>query len=75
MTCKKCGSEWLDVLDTRPAWGGIRRRRRVCAKCGERMTTYEGTKEELAAAIFKLYKKQIAGSILETIENISLEDR
>lgn len=38
--CPLCGWYASDVLDSRPVLGAIRRRRK-CAACGARFTTYE----------------------------------
>ena len=38
--CEKCGWEESTVKDSRPFENGIRRRRE-CANCGHRWTTYE----------------------------------
>lgn len=42
MKCRYCGYPDSKVMDSRPIEGGlVIRRRRQCAKCGERFTTYE----------------------------------
>ncbi len=42
MHCPFCGAEETKVIDSRLAGGGSQvRRRRECARCGERFTTYE----------------------------------
>ena len=42
MKCPKCGADDDKVLDSRSAREGVAiRRRRECAKCGHRFTTYE----------------------------------
>ncbi len=42
MRCPFCSAEDTKVLDSRPADGGVRiRRRRECIDCGKRFTTYE----------------------------------
>ena len=42
MKCPKCGVDDDRVLDSRAARGGAAvRRRRECAQCGDRFTTYE----------------------------------
>lgn len=47
MTCEKCGGNNLYVVDSRPGWSRIgSRRRRECADCGHRVTTYEVTQKE-----------------------------
>ena len=47
MTCEKCGGHNLYTLDSRQAQSGIgQKRRRECADCGTRVTTYEVTKKE-----------------------------
>lgn len=40
MRCPACGADATRVIDSRPSGDAIRRRRR-CASCGERFTTYE----------------------------------
>jgi len=42
--CALCGSPSTQVVDTRPAADGVRRRRE-CESCGERFTTYEHAEE------------------------------
>lgn len=39
--CPKCGCGHWRVIYTRPALGGILRRRRECRHCGRRITTTE----------------------------------
>lgn len=47
MKCEKCGGSNLYVVNSRPGANGIgSRRRRECADCGERVTTYEVTQKE-----------------------------
>ncbi len=42
MRCPVCGADETRVIDSRPAEAGASiRRRRVCASCGNRFTTYE----------------------------------
>ncbi|ADR37589.1 transcriptional regulator NrdR [Oceanithermus profundus] len=42
MNCPYCGSEGTRVVDSRPSDQGLAiRRRRECAACGRRFTTYE----------------------------------
>lgn len=40
MMCPECGGK-MEVLETREVRDGTIRRRRVCAECGRRCTTYE----------------------------------
>ena len=40
MTCPKCQSNQLIVIDSRAEKGGIRRRRK-CQSCGARFSTFE----------------------------------
>lgn len=40
LRCPKCGNDQLDVRDSRPSINAVRRRRH-CAQCGTRMTTFE----------------------------------
>jgi transcriptional repressor NrdR len=44
MRCAFCGSPSTQVVDTRPAADGVRRRRE-CEACGERFTTHEHAEE------------------------------
>lgn len=41
--CPNCGCCDLEVIDSRPAPGGLRRRRRVCRYCGKVIRTVEIT--------------------------------
>ena len=41
LECPGCGCRHMEVLYTRPAWGGRILRRRECRHCGRRVTTYE----------------------------------
>lgn len=53
MRCPKCGCEESKVVDSRPSEGNDAiRRRRECAKCGFRFTTYERC-EELPLVVVK----------------------
>ena len=45
MKCPYCSSEELMVLETRDSKENMVRRRRSCAKCGRRFTTYEYIEE------------------------------
>lgn len=48
MRCPNCGNEDTRVIDSRPADGGLSiRRRRECANCGNRFTTYERAEPQL----------------------------
>lgn len=48
MRCEECGADRLDVIDSRPDENrNIIRRRRVCAECGNRITTIECPREML----------------------------
>ena len=51
MTCPKCGSVRLGVIETRDAPENTVRRRRTCYICGYRFTTYELTALELTKQI------------------------
>ncbi|MCB9029952.1 MAG: transcriptional repressor NrdR [Deltaproteobacteria bacterium] len=51
MRCTQCGCERSNVIDSRSSPDGIRRRR-VCAECDSRFTTYERI-EETAPLIVK----------------------
>lgn len=48
MTCENCGGVNLYVVDSRPVKFGYRRRRE-CADCGLRTTTYEVPEENYLA--------------------------
>ena len=53
MRCPKCGCEESKVVDSRPSEGNDAiRRRRECASCGFRFTTYERC-EELPLVVVK----------------------
>jgi len=41
--CPACGCCDLEVIDSRPAAGGLRRRRRICRYCGKTIRTVEIT--------------------------------
>ena len=41
MNCPKCGSPSTYVLETRQTASGSMRRRRECAECHHKFTTYE----------------------------------
>ncbi len=41
MKCPYCGSEEFKTLETRDSLENTTRRRKECAKCGKRFTTYE----------------------------------
>src|SRR5512139_2875706 len=41
MKCPYCGSEEFKTLETRDSPENTNRRRKECAKCGKRFTTYE----------------------------------
>ena len=48
--CPKCGGEMRAVIDSRPSvvvGAGTIRRRRSCAGCGDRMTTFEVSEHQL----------------------------
>ena len=52
MKCDACGGTNLYVVDSRPANNGIGfKRRRECADCGKRITTYEVTQEEYSMIV------------------------
>lgn len=50
--CDKCDSEQINVHDTRII-EGLKRRRRICAECGNRTTTYEISKEDFELLLAK----------------------
>lgn len=41
MACPECGAAKTQTIDSRPVSDGTYRRRRVCASCSFRFTTYE----------------------------------
>lgn len=53
MKCPECGGQTSNTLDSRPSAGRIRRRRQ-CAKCDARYTTYEMGEHEMALALAAL---------------------
>lgn len=54
MRCPRCGHQEDKVIDSRSARNGdVIRRRRMCAKCGHRFTTYE----EVVKAQLKVIKR------------------
>ena len=63
MKCEKCGGESLYIIDSRPGRNEIgTKRRRECADCGHRITTYEITQLE--------YRKMLeADSVLRKIHS------
>ncbi len=52
MKCPKCGSDELNVIDSRAGVDSIRRRR-TCLKCDARFTTYERIEETFPLIIKK----------------------
>jgi len=46
--CPKCGKTNCAVKDSRAGKAGTVRRRRLCASCGHRFTTYEWESNELS---------------------------
>jgi transcriptional repressor NrdR len=52
MRCTKCGCERSNVIDSRSTEDGIRRRR-VCAECDTRFTTYERLEDVMPLIIKK----------------------
>ncbi len=47
MRCPFCGEEDTKVIDSRSTEEGKKKRRRMCAKCGKRFTTYESVERPL----------------------------
>ena len=47
MRCPFCGEEDTKVIDSRSTEDGKKKRRRMCAKCGKRFTTYESVERPL----------------------------
>jgi transcriptional regulator NrdR family protein len=41
LNCRKCGHKRLKVIYTRSRPNGVKLRRRECAKCQDRITTWE----------------------------------
>ena len=67
MTCEKCGGSNLYVVDSRPGYTRIgSRRRRECADCGHRITTYEVTQKEYDLI---LKSKRILMKVEETLKD------
>lgn len=63
--CPKCGGEMLAVVESRPAvvvGVGTIRRRRSCAECGDRMTTFEISEHRLLTM-----KTDIAKAMTESL--------
>ena len=48
-TCTICGSLAVFIIESRPLPNGGRRRRKRCARCNHRETTYEISQEEYKA--------------------------
>lgn len=70
MHCPFCHHEESKVIDSRDSQEGeIIRRRRECAKCEERFTTYERLEEVLPAVIKKDGRREVfeRGKILQGI--------
>lgn len=66
MLCPECYSEFTDVVDSRMS-DGERRRRRLCADCGNRFTTFEVSQKFLNThrnLINMLPKLQVVGQDL-----------
>ena len=64
MQCPNCHGQNLYIVDARGTKNGIGyRRRRECADCGARFTTYEVTKEE-----YSLIAK--SAKILKEVQNL-----
>lgn len=52
MKCPNCGSIRISVVDVRErSADNLTRRRRYCARCETRFTTYEGTLENILDAL------------------------
>ena len=47
MRCPFCGEEDTKVIDSRSTEEGKKKRRRMCAKCGKRFTTFESVERPL----------------------------
>ena len=68
MVCPKCGSKKLEVIDTRPtSMNGIRRLRK-CIDCGERITSYELTIDEIINNNNQI-RDEIKQSVLKNISS------
>ncbi len=63
MRCQYCGSPDSRVVDSRPADDGNSiRRRRVCAECGRRFTTYEKVETKQILVIKKDSSRELFDS-------------
>ena len=81
MRCPFCASEDTQVKDSRPAEGGAAiRRRRECASCGARFTTYERVQLRELAVIKRSGKRvpfereKLARSVRIALRKRDIED-
>lgn len=66
IVCKHCGTEQFFVTDTRPVEGAIRRRRQ-CASCNNRITTYEISAKDYEKLISYINRKRELMNIIAEI--------
>ena len=73
MYCTKCGNDQFKVTDSRNVGQQIRRRRE-CLQCGERITTYETTREREVQEMQEI-KNKIAeyNSVLKIADEMRIE--
>lgn len=71
-----CGGHFGSVVDTRPTGSVpedvVIRRRRVCVKCGKRMTTYELPAERYGK-MDRDFKKRVAEIMLRVVREVDKE--
>ena len=75
MNCPSCDAETTDVIDSRPTEGGTAvRRRRECADCATRFTTYERTEwdgvqvRKRDGEIEPFDREKLLGGVLRAVE-------
>ena len=71
MKCPKCDSKNLKVIDKRASSDGKNRRRRQCADCGARFTTYESIEMDESNGITQVKKRD--GKLVLFDENRIIE--
>ena len=73
--CAHCGHLESRVVDSRPRENGrITRRRRQCAKCDERWTTYEVPREHFEADASRRLGLVIIGEVFAAIEKTDTDE-
>jgi transcriptional regulator NrdR family protein len=77
MRCPSCGAEHMQVTDSRGVENGrLIRRRRKCAKCGERITTHEieyGATETAVTAKVVRRAKRLLITLMEKLDEAAAE--